>query len=397
MNASAAPSAREALRPIRDRLTWIAYGQLFIFAWFNYAVGSTNALLRDEQGVSRTLSGLHSTGLATAGIVAGLVSARMVSHWGRGRILRVGSIGMAAGLLVYTWPGAPIAFTVFGVVIIGFFGALMIVSINAFLLAHQGKAGPASLTEANALASLAGLLAPLAVGLAAATFLGWRSGLLIIVLGAAGVEIWRGRSTKAFDVGQEKRSDGPQAPLPRRVYWTFAFIICVLGCEFSTVYWSADLLRDEAGFGPAAAAASIVAVTAGMAIGRAAGARLAQTMSSERILRASVVITLVGFVILWVTSIGWVILAGMFVMGLGMSVHWPLGVARAVHASGGMNDRASARTSVWGSCSIAVLPFVLGALADAVGIHGAFLLLPLLLVIALAILILRPDTEHSVH
>lgn len=392
-----ATTTRDHLRPFRDRLTWIAYAQLFLFAWFNYAVGSTNALLRDEQGVSRTLSGLHSTGLAGAGIIAGLASARLVMRWGRGRVLRMASIGMAVGVATYAWPGAPLPLSLLGVVIIGFFGSLIVVSVNAFLLAHQGQAGPASLTEANALASVAGLLAPLAVGIAATTVFGWRVGLLVVIVGLVAVEIWRGRSTHAFDVGSEQRAEQRGQHLPRRVFWTVAFIVCVIGVEFSTVYWSADLLRDEAGFGPAAAAASLVTVTGGMAIGRLVGARLAQRMPSERILRDSVLITLAGFVLLWVTSQGWVMLTGLFVMGLGMSVHWPLGVARAVHASGGMNDRASAITGVFASGAIAVLPFVLGAVADAIGIHGAFLVLPVLLITALTLLLVRPEAEHSIH
>ena len=394
---TAGTDTRAHLRPFRDRLTWIAYAQLFLFAWFNYAVGSTNALLRDEQGVSRTLSGLHSTGLAGAGIVAGLASSHLVMRLGRGRVLRLASLGMAVGVATYTWPGAPLPLSLLGVVIIGFFGTMIVVAVNAFILAYQGQAGPASLTEANALASIAGLLAPLAVGIAAATFLGWRVGLLVVILGLVGIEIWRGRSTRAFDAGEAQQVEHHGTRLPRRVYWTFVFILCVIGVEFSTVYWSADLLRDQAGFGPAAAAASLVAVTGGMAVGRIVGARLAQRMPSERLLRDSVLISLAGFVLLWVTAQGWLILLGMFVLGLGMSVHWPLGVARAVHASGGMNDRASAITGVWASSAIAILPFVLGALADAVGIHGAFLILPALLTIALAILLLRPETEHSIR
>ena len=330
-------------------------------------------------------------------MLAGLASSHLVMRLGRGRVLRIASFGMAAGVATYTWPGAPLPLSLLGVVIIGFFGSLIVVSVNAFLLAHQGQAGPASLTEANALASLAGLLAPLAVGIAAATFLGWRVGLLVVVLGLIGIEIWRGTSTRAFDAGGVQRTDERQARLPRRVFWTVAFIVCVIGVEFSTVYWSADLLRDEAGFGPAAAAASLVTVTGGMAIGRLVGAKLAQRMPSERLLRDSVLITLAGFILMWVTAQGWVILLGMFVMGLGMSVHWPLGVARAVHASGGMNDRASAITGVFASGAIAVLPFVMGALADAVGVHGAFLVLPVLLVAGLALLLARPESEHSIH
>jgi hypothetical protein len=74
-----------------------------------------------------------------------------------------------------------------------------------------------------------------------------------------------------------------------------------------------------------------------------------------------------------------------------MGVQWPLGVARAVQASGGMTDRASALASVFGSIAIASAPFALGVLSDVIGFHLAFLLVPALLVGALVILLARPE------
>jgi fucose permease len=263
--------------------------------------------------------------------------------------------------------------------------------VNAFLLDHQGAAGPATLTEANALSSVAGLLGPLAVGAGAATVLGWRAGLLVAGAGLILVEVWRGRRVGEFGrAGSAAHAEHRSQPLPRRIYWTFALIMCFLGTEFSMVYWSADLLRERAGFGPAAAAAALATVTGGMAVGRYTGSRLARTISGERLLRISVVIALVGFALTWAPTMGAVILVGMCVTGLGLGVQWPLGVSRAVGASGGMTDRAAALCSVFGSVAIASAPFMLGALSDRIGFHAAFLIVPLLLATALVILLLRP-------
>ena len=46
---------------VRDRPTWIAYVQLAFWAWFLYAFGATQALLRDEQGTTRAIASLHGT------------------------------------------------------------------------------------------------------------------------------------------------------------------------------------------------------------------------------------------------------------------------------------------------------------------------------------------------
>ena len=43
-------------RPHLDRITWITYLQLSLFAFFLYGFGATQALLRDEQGTSRTIA-----------------------------------------------------------------------------------------------------------------------------------------------------------------------------------------------------------------------------------------------------------------------------------------------------------------------------------------------------
>ena len=67
------PSSADALH--RDRLTWLVYLQLGCFGYFLYGFGPTVSLLRDEQGISRTLSGLHGDG-ARDGFAAQRVGGR---------------------------------------------------------------------------------------------------------------------------------------------------------------------------------------------------------------------------------------------------------------------------------------------------------------------------------
>ncbi len=386
------PPAGLAARPVRDGITWLSYGQLSLWAWFMYAFGATVALLRDDQGTSRSVAALHGSAMAVAGILAGAVASHFVHRFGRGQMMRASSLGVMLGLAAYSWPHAPLAVTLGGMFLAGFAGTMLVVTVNAFLLSHQGTAGPASLTEANALAAGAGLVAPLAIGIGAATILGWQAGIWVVIIGLAAVEIVRGRRTSQFGMaGEEAHAEHRASRLPRRVYWTLALIVCFLGTEFSMVFWSADLLRERASFGPAAAAASLAAVTGGMALGRLAGSRLAERIAGDTLLRASIVIALGGFALAWLTTSGWLMLVGLFINGLGLGVHWPLGVARAVNASGGMTDRAAALCSLFGSIAIATLPFVLAALADAIGFHEAFLLVPAMLVSALVILLARPE------
>lgn len=380
-------------RPVHDRPTLITYVQLGFFAWYTYGLGATMALLRDDQGTSRWVSSLHGSFAAIGGIIGGLLTAKAIDRWGRGRVLRIGALGLAAALLLYSWPGGAPGLTMPAIFLAGFTGAFALISINAFLLDHQGAAGPASLTEANAVASFSGLIGPLAIGIGAATVLGWRAGIWAVVIGFVLVEVWRGRNVSTYGAPGMVVHHADRRRLPTRVFWSLGVIMCFLAAEFSLAYWSSDLLRERASFGPAAAAASLASLTAGMLIGRLYGSRLARRMSVDAILRASIVVALLGFALAWMFTVGAVIITGLLITGIGIGVHWPLGVARAVRASDGLTDRATAASSVAGSIAIAIAPFALGFLSDAIGFHLAFLLVPVFLALALVLMLIRPVND----
>ena len=389
-----APAPRAGLRvvsrPRRDRPTWVSYVQISLWAWFLYAFGATQALLRDEQGTSRSIGSLHGTALAIGGLIGAAATAAAIRRWGRGVVLRLSGIASMLALLVYTWPDASPPVSMAGAALAAVFGSAMLISANAFLLDHQGRAGPAALTEANALASFFGLLAPLAIGLGAATVLGWRAGLWIAVVGLIVVEVWRGRHVLAYGTRELARSEAGRGRFPSQVYWSLGVVMCFLSTEFSLTLWGADLLRERCGFGAAAAAASLAAVTGGMLVGRVVGSRFAERYPSESVLKGSIVFALVAFTLAWGFTLWPVVLLGMFLTGAGIGVHWPMGVARVARASGGNTDRASAAASFAGGIAIAVAPFALGSMSDTIGFHLAFLLVPAVLLIALALMVFRP-------
>ena len=374
---------------VRDRITWLTYSQMALFAWFMYGLGATIALVRDEQGTSRTLAGLHGTALAVAGIIAGLTAAGLIGSVGRGRLIQVTTLATSLCVLLYVTPSGGYPVTMAAVFGVGLVGSLLIIALNAFLLEYQGVFGAAALTESNALASLVGLISPLVIGLCAATLLGWRAGMLVAIVGLLITMVLRGR-TPAPPATISTIEEDPRIPAPKGFGWSLALVMCFLGSEFALVFWTPDLLRERGGFTAAAAAAALGAITAGMAVGRLLGSRLTVRFATDTLLKGSAAIALVGFFITWAVPNAIVILVGLVVTGLGLGVLWPFGLARAVAASGGRTNHAAARAGLATSLALATAPFALGFIADLTNLHTALLLVAAMLVAALLILQFRP-------
>ena len=95
------PALHAPTRPVRDRATLLAYVQLGLLGWFVYAFGASLTLLRDDEGLTRTAASILSIALAGGGVLGSLTAAPFVRRWSRGLMLRVGSILVAVGSLLY--------------------------------------------------------------------------------------------------------------------------------------------------------------------------------------------------------------------------------------------------------------------------------------------------------
>ena len=83
-------------RPVHDRPTLVSYASLSTWSWFVYGFGASLALLRDDQGTSAWIGGLHGSALAAGGIIGAIVTPRLNHRVGRGPVARAAVIGTAA-------------------------------------------------------------------------------------------------------------------------------------------------------------------------------------------------------------------------------------------------------------------------------------------------------------
>ena len=366
------------MRLERDRLTWLTYLQLGCYGYFLYGFGPALSVLRDEQGTSRSVAGLHGSALAFGSLLAALVTARLVARFGRTPVIVGGLATMCAGIVLFTATTALPA-TLTGALIGAFGGSFVVVVVPPVLLDRHGAGGPASVSEANALAAGVGTVAPLVVGASVGLGLGWRPAVLVLLPVAAVLAV-ASRWVRAPRPAAQKAEQ--RGRLPRRYWISWMVVTAGIAIEFCLVLWTADVMRERAGLSPGPAAASVTAVVGGMCLGRVVGGRLALRYPVDRLLYGAIVLTGVGFAVLWLTTTVQLALPALVACGVGIALFYPLGVARAIDASEGRPDHASARVGIGAALAAGLGPFVLGALADLAGLRVALLVVPALLGVA---------------
>jgi predicted MFS family arabinose efflux permease len=361
-------------------LTWLVYLQMGCFGYFLYSFGPTVSLLRDEQGISRTLSGLHATALAAGSLLGAFVITPVVRRYGRGPVMWCGLVVMCLGILIYIATDF-LALTLTGALVGSLGAAFIAYPAPAVLTDHHGKASAAAVTEATALAAGIGTVAPLIVGLTVATGLGWRAAMLFLLPAAVLLGLF-GRNVRYPTPLVAPVHDAGAQRLPP-VYWIgWGVVTAGIAVEFCMTLWTADILHARFGLSTAVASAGVTAVVAGMCIGRIAGGRLALRIALDRLLYGALAVCAAGFAAFWLTTWAPLAIAALLVCGLGIALFYPIGVARAIVASDGRPDLAVARIGLGVALASGGGPFVLGALADQIGIHGAFLVVPALLALS---------------
>jgi MFS family permease len=354
------------------------------WGWWLYSFGPAMVLLRDEQGTSRAVASLHGTLLAVGALLAGVLAAPLVQRIGRRRMLATGCAGMAVGIsLLVTGPG--LAFTLLAALVVGTFGSMAFNMTTPVLTAAHRETAPAAISEANAVAATVGLLAPLGLGAAVAVGWGWR---VAAAVGAAAAlltvtAVVRAGGSPAWSTRPVTRAAG-RAPFGQSFWATWTAVVACMGVEFASTFWAADLLMTDQGMPPGRAAAAVSALVGGMAAGRWAAALLARRWSAARMLTVALVVACAGWLVMWMAPGPGTAVVGLALLGLGMAWHFPMSISLLMDAAGpGRTDAAAGLASVGAGIASGGAPFLLGALADQVGPHTAFVVVPVLLVVAL--------------
>jgi predicted MFS family arabinose efflux permease len=366
---------------VRDRLTWLAYGQFAAFGYFFYGFGPVVPLLHEEQGTSRGVAGLHATAFAVGGVAAATVMPRLVRGLGRQAVAWSGMVGIGAAALGF-WLAHSLWATLLLAALGSLFGALIVNTATAAMAEHHGPAGPAAISEGNAVGAAVGLLAPVVLGAAVAAGLGWRPGLAVV----AGVVALIAAAAVTFRVRIPAPHANPDAAtggrLPRSFWLVWCCLIATSSVEVCLNLWVADVLRTHSHTSPGLATAAVSVIIAGMVAGRFVGGRILLRRSAPHVLLGAVALSMVGFAVFWSAPVPWIAIAGLVLLGLGNATHFPIGMSLAVVHSGGQSDLALSRATYALSLAFGVAPFALGVVADFVGPHTAFLMVPAFLAAA---------------
>ena len=361
---------------VRGPITWYCYLLLGFFVFTLTMQGNIVPFLKQELSLTYRETGLHASAIAVGAIIVGLIGDKIVRCYGRRAMLTLGTLACAGGALMLCV--APAAWASIGACAMIGLGASFIPTVAFAVLADlHGERRNTAINESSAINYGLAVLAPLLTSLCISLSLGWRSAVIIgAALGPGVVLVFR-RVILPPPVQPAITTGGASLPGAYWAYWSaISFSVAI---EFCILLWSPEFLAKIVGLSQASAAAAAAAFVLAMFVGRVFGSFLARSIAVERLLVAQLAVTLIGFLIYWSFSQPVLAIAGLFILGLGVSILFPLTVGLAIGAAGAASDAASARATIAFGIALLVTPVLLGSLADRIGLRSAHWLVPILI------------------
>ncbi len=370
----------------RDRLTWSAYLALAQFTFFLNIQGNIIPFLKDEFDLSYRVVTLHPAAVAAGLIVSGLFGERLTRKHGRLWSVMVGLIGMALGAIAIILAPHPVV-SILGCFLMGAVGCLILIVVPTLLADWHGANRSVAIGEANGISYVASLTAAMAVGLFVAIGLGWRAALLLgVVLAGFLLLFLRGTPMPAAQITPVAADGGRGGRLPLAYWFYWLTIIAFVGVEQSVLVWATEFLTRVKGVPVASAAIAAGAFSLGMLIGRLSSSLVLTRITAARALYLSAVVTVPAFLLFWGAPSLTLAIVGLFTVGLGCALQYPLTLTKAIVTAGPFGELATARASLGSGLSILVIPWAIGALADQIGLWAAMSVLPVFTIAALAFL-----------
>jgi MFS family permease len=316
------------------------------------------------------------------GLLAMALAGPFVLKLGPNRVLALSAAALGIGSVLLAFSaGAMPAYV--GAVLQGV-GAAGLVLVSPGLV--HGADAEKKLTQANAAASVAGILAPLLLGLAAVTRLGGRLPLLLMAAAMAVLAVVAFLAGREQQAAEHVATEAPPTPLSR---WETArrwlALVSAVAVEFCFVVWGVARLTTM-GIDRGQAALIATAFPLGMAVGRLLGSWL---ISKLPMVTVGAAVTAGGTLMVVLVDNWFAVGLGQFLAGLGLATLYPILLARLMHTPGLRPELGASLGALASGTAITVAPAVLAVLATVVDLRIAFLL-PLPILILMLFLYGRP-------
>lgn len=378
----------------RDRFFWITASQTAIVNFYLGGFGPAQSLLRADQGTSLTIAGLHGTVMGIASIAAGYANPHLAHKYGRSKSKWIGLSIFAVGLFLFII-SPPVVLTLPATLLTGFGVSIVINTMLTSMSHHYGKAAEVAIPQANGVASFGFVCGTATIGTIAVLYRDfWRLGLLLALPAVVIVMILGRDNEKEEHVPDDS---GPQSGKMSLKFWLawIGFVACI-SSEFATSFWSAALLKDRVGSTAAISTVAIVALGTGMGIGRWYGGLALKNLKLDSQLLLLIALQFFSFIVFWLSHSMLLSLVALFVIGMGISMQFALCAIRLVGFSDDRPDLAVGRSSLAAGIAIAGAPFLLGFLGDNFGISRAYIMVPVLILIAYILIKLTPSHSSEV-
>jgi MFS family permease len=300
-----------------------------------------------------------------------------------------GLVGTAAAALAggtLALPGLSSSPTELGVALLLFGAATGTANVaaNAVGVQVERAAGRPMLPSLHAGFSFGGLAGAAVGGLVAAAM---PTAVHLLCVAVVGLAVTAVIAPTLLARDSEQQAAGERAPDRRPgVRGTVLLLGVIAGCtafgEGAVTDWGALHLRESLGAPATVAAAGYAGFSLAMACGRLAGNRLLRTVGATRLVSGGAALAVAGALAVATVPSVEVVLAGFVLVGLGLANVFPVAIARAGAIAG---PAGVALASTVGYTGLLGGPPLLGIVADAVGLHVAFLIVAALAAIAVVL------------
>ena len=371
------------LRPpssfVRIGFTWPAYLMLGYYAFLQAALGPLAPFLQQELHLTYTQTSLLPSAFALATMLVGLLGDRPARVFRRRARFWGGAIGMWVGAAVLM-VSPSFVLALIGPFLMGAFGTVTRTAVEGGLADLHQEQRATALTEANVIASLGASSVPLFIGGWQALELGWRSASLVSLM-VLSLLYWRFHHIKVPEHREVPESQEQIQPRVPSIFWLcWLAMVCCVAMEWCMIVWSAVLLKNTGGLNVNEAATSVSLFFGTEVLGRLIGSRLTGKMETTFLLLIAFSTTALGFPLFWLSPLLPLKLSGLVLTGLGIADLYPLLLSIALSVTPAQANITSGRFAFGIGVAIFVAPFLLGRMADALGIQRAYSVVPGLLI-----------------
>jgi fucose permease len=378
---------------VRDRLAWFCYFLNAVSSFTASALGPLMIFLRSEMQLNYTTVAYHFSAWSLGILLTGFSGDQIMKRFGKRRTVWLSCTGCCLGLAVIMSAHQAVL-TIAAALLAGFCAGTLNQCILTILADRFAELRATAITEANVAASLFSSFAPLAVGMLSQTALGWRTAVVLpMVCFCCSFLFARESLAQVSEPARDNTLAGSNR-LPGAYWLCWLVIFLSVASEWSIVFWAADFMEKTAQLSKPDAAFSVTPFLAAMVAGRFVGSRLTRTFNSLTLLRLASLAALPGFLTFWLNKSAWLCVCGLFTMGLGISLFYPLTFALAIGTAPELASKATSRMSLSSGGATLLAPLLLGIVAEQRGIFTAYGLVAALLA-ACAILIFLPVWRDS--